>query len=67
MADAMHASANFRLAAMDLARRLSSLQHYVSAANELISRSEQLQHRDVARHSRKVGLLSQPIAFLFEY
>ncbi|KAI0092279.1 hypothetical protein BDY19DRAFT_590580 [Irpex rosettiformis] len=57
MSDAMHASANFRLAAMDLARRLSSLQHYVSAANELVSRSEQLQPRDVARHARKIVAL----------
>lgn len=54
MADAMLSSANFRQAAMDLALRLSSLQHYVSAARELIARCEQLQPRDVNRHSRKV-------------
>ncbi|KAI0692316.1 hypothetical protein BC835DRAFT_60146 [Cytidiella melzeri] len=57
MTDTVHASANFRLAAMDLAHRLSSLQHYVLAAKELICRSEQLQPRDVSRHARKIVAL----------
>ncbi|KAI0339066.1 hypothetical protein BDW22DRAFT_1347928 [Trametopsis cervina] len=57
MADAAHLSANFRLTAMDLARRLSFLQHYVSAAHELVLRFEQLQPRELRRHTRKIVAL----------
>lgn len=52
-ADAQRSSANFRASAMDLARRLSSLTHFVPSAKEFLA-SEQLQPDDIHRHGRKV-------------
>ena len=47
-------SVNLRHAAMDLARRLSSLRDFVPAANELTTCND-LPGHEVRRHCRKVG------------
>ena len=56
------AAVNLRQAAMDLARRLSSLRDFVSAANSLTACND-LPPQDVKRHCRKVGKLAAHSSF----
>ena len=53
MADALYPSVDLKTDAMDLARRLSSLQHFLPAAHQLLS-CEHLSPDDVDRYARKV-------------